>query len=89
MRGRPILANKDSDRCEALTVMTEWKKRNKREQRCPFRATYTVQSKTLCRHHAVVEAMAICVERGDVKRVPVMRQPGMRVAAVNTKEDKP
>jgi hypothetical protein len=82
-RGRPLVADVDSERCQALTVMTEWKKANKREERCPFVSRYSVQGKEFCRHHAVMEAMAICVERGDVSRIPrPPRSPGMRVPTV-------
>ena len=69
-RGRPLISDSDLERCEALTVMTEWKKLNKREQRCPFMSKYLVDGKEFCRHHAVMEAMAIAIERGTVKRIP-------------------
>ena len=68
-RGRPLMANGDHERCMALTVMTEWKIANKREQRCPFQSKYAAGHKELCRHHAVMEAMAIAMERGDVRRI--------------------
>ena len=68
-RGRPTVADRDVDRCEALTVMTEWKKAHKKEQRCPFTARWLVQSSKFCRHHAVCESFAIGMERGDIKRL--------------------
>lgn len=68
-RGRPRLADKDEDRCQAATIMTRWKILNKRGERCPFMAKWAVQGKQFCRHHAVLEAFAIGHERGYVKRL--------------------
>ena len=68
-RGKPMLSKLDSDRCEALTVMTEWKQRNKREERCPFMAKYVLQGHQFCMHHTRVEAIAICVEKGLLTRL--------------------
>ena len=81
-RGRPLEATSDDDRCVALTVMTEWKRRNKKEQRCPFIGRYLVQGKLFCRHHAANEAVAICTERGDLKRVSFPRPVGSRVPTI-------
>ena len=74
-RGKPLLSNSDADRCEALTVMTKWKIANKRQERCPFMARYSVQGRQFCSHHARMEAVAICVEAGQMKRLalPVQR----------------
>ncbi len=68
-RGRALQATSNDDRCEALTVMTDWKVRNKREQRCPFMAKYLVQGHQFCMHHARVEAVAICAEKGLLTRL--------------------
>lgn len=62
-------ATSNDDRCEALTVMTDWKRANKCEQRCPFMAKYLVQGHQFCMHHARVEAVAICAEKGFIKRL--------------------
>ena len=69
-RGRPLVADRDCERCQALTGMTRWKTENKKEQRCPFMSKYLVEDKELCRHHAVMDAMALALERGVVKRIP-------------------
>mgnify|MGYP001567927255 CR=1 FL=1 len=83
-RGRPRIANGDVERCQALTVMTSWKIRNKREQRCPFESKYAVGGKELCRHHAVMEAMAIMIERLEVMRISRnMPRQDARVPVVN------
>jgi hypothetical protein len=79
MKGRPRIANNDAERCQALTVMTEWKRRSGREQRCGFEAKYSVEDKRLCRHHAVQEVFAIGLEKGLIKRIVVPRTPGQRV----------
>ena len=79
-RGKPLIADSDADRCEALTVMTEWKVRNKKEQRCPFKARYVVQGHQFCSHHTRVEAVAICMERKDIRRLILPpSQSGQRV----------
>lgn len=75
-RGRPRIADRDAERCVALTVMTPWKIRKKREQRCPFQSKYVVQKKEFCRHHAVMEAMAIMIERGEIRRIPRTQKVG-------------
>lgn len=82
-KGRPTIAQSDKERCEALTVMTWWKSKNKKEQRCPFSARYLVQGKLLCRHHAVNEAVAICTERGDLKQISPPSPPGARVPTIH------
>ena len=88
-RGRPTIAQSDVDRCEALTVMTWWKIKNKKEQRCPFTARWLVQGHRFCRHHAVVESFAISMERGDIKRLaPVPPVVGHRVMTVNPRKPK-
>jgi hypothetical protein len=68
-RGKPLLATTIDNRCEAATVMTEWKKARKREERCPFMAKWAVQGHQFCMHHARIEAVAICVEKGYAKRI--------------------
>lgn len=68
-RGKPRLSTSDGDRCIALTVMTPWKVAKKREERCPFMARYMVDGKQLCAHHMRMEAVAICMERGSIKRI--------------------
>ena len=78
-KGKRRIADSDSERCEAMTVMTEWKRRKQIEQRCPFLARWVVQGKLLCRHHAVNEAIAIGMERGDVKRISPPTPVGARV----------
>ena len=79
-RGKPLVADSDSDRCEALTVMTPWKIAHQREQRCPFKARYIVQGHHFCSPHARMEAVAICMEQDDMKRLPSQpRQDGQRV----------
>ncbi len=64
-----MLATDTANRCEAATVMTEWKKYHKKEERCPFQAKWVVQGHKFCMHHARMEAVAIGVERGYIKRV--------------------
>ena len=71
-RGRPLFAENECERCQALTVMTTWKKLNKREPRCPFVARYSIGKKHFCRHHTVMEAMAMMIERGQVRRIPYL-----------------
>lgn len=83
-KGKALLAGSDRERCEALTFMTRWKLARGREQRCPFKATWKVQGKLLCRHHAVKEAVAICVERGQMARLSPPPQAGARVRTVHT-----
>jgi hypothetical protein len=68
-RGKASLATEDNNRCEALTVMTEWKKAHNKEERCPFMARWTVQGHQFCMHHMRVEAVAIGVEKGLIKRM--------------------
>lgn len=70
-RGKPRLATKDDNQCEAATVMTEWKIAKKRPQRCPFMAKWVVQGKQFCMHHARMEAIAIGIEKGFITRVIV------------------
>lgn len=79
-RGRPKLATADDDRCEAATVMTEWKKSKKLEERCPFMAKWSVGSHQFCMHHTRMQAVALGVEKGFIKRL-VLPQPiaGQRV----------
>lgn len=84
-RGKRRVANNDRERCVALTVMTSWKKSRGLEQRCSFAATYVVEKKRLCRHHAVQEAMAIGMEKGWVKR---REMPRLSYGRVITKETK-
>ena len=86
-RGRPLLAEKDNERCEAATVMTTWKKLNKREIRCPFMARWSVDGHLFCRQHAVVESFAIGVEKNYIKRLstpPI--QAGQRVPIATSKQ---
>ena len=85
-RGRPTVAVSDADRCEAMTVMTPWKIRNKKEQRCPFTARWLVQDHQFCRHHAVVESFTIGMERGDIKRLFSQPVPGTRVLTIHRKK---
>jgi hypothetical protein len=68
-RGKPAKATSDDNRCEALAIMTEWKRSNKREERCPFMAKWAVQGHQFCMHHARVQAVAICVEKGLMRRL--------------------
>ena len=82
-RGRASIADHDAERCVALTVMTEWKRHNKREQRCPFRGRYMVQGKLFCKSHAYCEAVAICQERGDLKRIAHPPHVGSRVQTIH------
>ena len=67
-RGKRMLEDKDANRCQALTVMTEWKKAHHKEERCPFMARWDIHGKLFCRHHAVSEMFAIGLERGDIIR---------------------
>jgi hypothetical protein len=80
-RGTPRLAQHDDERCQALTVMTEWKKAHNVEQRCPFAVKYLVEEKRLCFRHTTMECLAIAIERGDAQRVlyPPPSLPGARV----------
>lgn len=68
-RGRQQLSKRDDDRCIALTVMTPWKISKKREERCPFMAKWSVDGKQFCAHHMRMEAIAICLDSGHVKRM--------------------
>jgi hypothetical protein len=70
-RGKPMLSKTSDDRCEALTIMTEWKRQHKREERCPFMAKWIVGEHQFCLHHARCEAVAIGVEKGYIKRIAV------------------
>lgn len=82
-RGKPLVADSDADRCEALTIMSAWKVRRKIEQRCPFKARYVVQGHQFCMHHMRVEAVAICMERKDIHRLLLPpRVAGQRVQVV-------
>ena len=87
-RGKPSIATSNDDRCEALSIMTAWKRSKKVEERCPFMARYAMQGRQFCMHHARVEAMAICYEKGFLKRivapVPVVGAR-VRVAKSTTK----
>ena len=88
-RGKPAIATSNANRCEALTPMTDYKRFNKMEERCPFMARYSVQGKQFCMHHARVEAMAVCYEKGLLSRlvapVPVV---GARVRTAKTRGEK-
>ena len=85
-RGKPLVADSDTDRCEALTVMTQWKIAHKREQRCPFKARYVVRGKQFCTHHMRVEAVAIFMEQFDITWLPIVRQQvGQHVLTVSQK----
>jgi hypothetical protein len=87
-RGKPLLSKSDDDRCEALTVMTTWKIERKKDQRCPFKAKMLVDEHQFCSHHARKEAVAICLEKGYIKRIFIPHaQFGERVHVV-TKEVK-
>ena len=66
---KPLLSTIDKDRREALTVMTEWKKAHKKEERCPFMAKWLVDGRAFCMHHARQEAVAIALEKGYAKRI--------------------
>jgi hypothetical protein len=68
-RGRPSRATSNDDRCEALAIMTRWKRSKGIEERCPFMAKWVVQGHEFCMHHARVQAVAICVEKGFMKRL--------------------
>ncbi len=81
-KGYATVAETDDERCIALTLMTRWKRKNKSDQRCPFRGTYLVQGKLFCRHHAENEAVAICIELGHMKRVVLPRPNGSRVPTI-------
>lgn len=86
LRGRPRIANNDDERCEALTIMTAWKIKNKRDQRCPFMARFQVQGHRFCRHHAVKECFAIGFERRLVRRlVALPPTDGVRVPTAKGK----
>jgi hypothetical protein len=68
-RGRPKLSESDDDRCEALTVMTRWKRENKKDGRCPFVAKWIVEGHQFCTHHARCEAVAIGIEKKFITRI--------------------
>lgn len=87
-RGKPRIATAPNNRCEALAIMTDWKRRNKIEERCPFMATWTVGKNQFCMHHARCQAVAIACERGDMRRIATVRAAGQRVRIANTKESK-
>ncbi len=70
-RGRPKLATADDNRCEAATIMTEWKRMKRREERCPFMAKWSIKGHQFCMHHARIEAVAIGIEQGFIKRMHI------------------
>lgn len=68
-RGKPLRATNDDNRCQALTVMTGWKREHNKEERCPFMAKWSVGKNQLCSHHARMEAVALAVEKGYMTRL--------------------
>jgi hypothetical protein len=69
-RGKPRVANSEKDQCQALTVMTEWKRKHGIDQRRPYAAKFDMKGKRLCLRHAFCEALAIAVKSGDAKLIP-------------------
>ena len=74
-RGKPLLADSESNRCEALTVMTEWKVKNHKEQQCPFAIKLSVGTKRLCYRHALLESLAISINNGTAHILPQPPRP--------------
>jgi len=74
-RGKPLVADEDKDRCEALTVMTEWKKANHKEQQCPFVVKLSIGKKRLCYRHAILESLAILLIEGRAQILPSPPRP--------------
>jgi uncharacterized protein (DUF2126 family) len=66
-RGRPAEAENSADQCEALTVMTEWKKEQKIEPRCPFVAKVRIDGISLCNKQAAIESLAVLIESGKAQ----------------------
>lgn len=75
------MAIKDEDRCEALTILTEWKMRQKvTDLQCQFVSKLMVGEKQLCYRHGLMEALAILIREG--KAIPII-QP-QRYSTVRT-----
>lgn len=74
-RGKPRLATSAKDQCEALTVMTEWKRTRGIDQRCPYMAKFVINRKRLCLRHAFCEALAMAVSSGDAMLIPAPPRP--------------
>ena len=87
-RGRAMHAINDKDRCEAITILTEWKRANKVEPQCPFFAKLIIDEKRLCSRHAMLEAIAVLLTQGNAQIIP---RPETRIPwqAVRTMERKP
>ena len=90
-RGKPLRATNDDNRCQALTVMPEWKREHGKDERCPFMAKWSVDKNRLCSHHARMEAVALAIEKGYMTRLifPAMfPQIGQHPRLMTMKEPK-
>ena len=90
-RGKPLRATNNDHRCQALTVMTEWKREHNKEERCPFMARWYVGKNQLCSHHARMEAVALAVEKGYMTRLiipPATPQMGQHPRLMTMKDEK-
>lgn len=86
-RGHQARADNPKDQCEAITVMTEWKRRKGIDSRCPFFARLSIGGKRLCHKHAQIEALAILVGDEAAVLLPALerRLPYQKVSVVGTK----
>jgi hypothetical protein len=75
-RGSPRLAENQGERCQALTIETEWKRENKADLQCPFFARLELNGKRLCNRHGELEAVATLLADGKAKRIA---QPAVRL----------
>jgi hypothetical protein len=85
-RGSPRLPENDGHRCQAVTIETEWKRRNKTDLRCPFFARLEINGKRLCNKHAEIEAVATLINLGKARRImmPAQRAPYEAVRTVKS-----
>ena len=82
-RGKPLVADSDDNRCQAITILTPWKKERKvADLRCPFMVKLAVGKKKLCYRHALLESLAILVSDGTAKILP--QPPRPKYAPVQT-----
>jgi len=84
MKGKPSIASRDQDRCQARTIETQWKREKGTDLRCPFFARLLVGKKHLCSRHAMMEALAICVNEGraQIIQIPQTRTPYQAVPVI-------
>lgn len=74
-RGLPLAADRPENQCEAVTIMTRWKRERKIGPRCPFYAKFRVNGKQLCLKHSHLEALFLLLRDGKAKRLPLPPPP--------------